>query len=171
MTRFLTAGLAALLLGSFSTAYAETKEEAAKRYLGDLKSSDTKVRLMAIEEIGKLGQIKASYGKPAIPLLVEALKDKDAKVRAAAALALGQVDPEKDEALEPLLSLVKNDKEELAVRRSAILGLAALGEKATDALPALRMIQQNKEMTREVMQLKQAARQAIMAIMPARKKP
>jgi HEAT repeat protein len=168
MTRYLTVPLAVLLLAPM-TALAETKEEQAKRYLADLNSKDTKVRLTAIEELGKLGQIKASYGRPAIPYLLEGMKDKDARVRSASALALGRVDPEADQAVEPLLALVKNDKEELAVRRSAILGLAAMGEKAKDAVPALRTIQMNRDMSRESQQLRQAARQALEAIQPRRK--
>jgi HEAT repeat protein len=167
MTRFLAVPFAVLLLAP-ETTLAETKEEQAKRYLADLGSKDVKVRLTAMEELGKLGQIRASYGRPAIPMLLEGLKDKDARIRAAAALALGRVDPEADQAVEPLLALVKNDKEELAVRRSAILGLAAMGEKARGAVPALRALQMNRDMSRESQQLRQAARQAIQAIQPRR---
>lgn len=169
MTRAMTAALGVLLLAPL-TVQAETKAEQAKRYLADLKSPDVKVRETAMVELGKLGQIKASYARPAIPYLVEGLKDKDARIRSAAALALGQVDPEADQAVGPLLDLVKNKKEEVAVRRAAILGLAALGEKAKEAVPALRAIQMNREPGKQAQQLKQAARQALAAIQPRRKK-
>lgn len=168
MTRTLAAALGVLLLAP-AALVAETKDEQVKRYLADLKSQDVKVRETAMEELGKLGQLRASYGRPAIPYLVEGLKDKDARIRAAAALALGRVDPEADQAVEPLLGLVKNEKEDLAVRRAAILGLAALGEKAKDAVPTLRTLQMNRDMSKESQQLRQASRTALEAIVPRRK--
>src|SRR5262245_64847278 len=111
MTHSFAAVLGLLLIAPL-TALAETKEEQARLYLADLNSKDLKVRLTAIEELGKLAQLKASYGRPAIPYLLEGLKDREARVRAAAALALGRVDPEADQAVEPLLKLVKNEKED-----------------------------------------------------------
>ena len=70
--------------------------------------------------------------------LRKALKDKDVRVRGAAALALGQIDPEDKKAVvEDLIKLLKEDKDE-TVREGAASGLGALGSAAREAIPALR---------------------------------
>ncbi len=66
MTKILTLAAAGMLL-AVSSALASKSEDAA-RYTNDLKSSkDPKVRTIAAEEIGKLAQIRKTYGKDAIP--------------------------------------------------------------------------------------------------------
>ena len=130
MKRAFVASLAVLLLGTVSLVRA-SKEDDAKRYLQDLKTSkDVKVKIIAVTEIGNLGMIRKSYAKDAVPYLMEACKDKDAKLRAAAAEALGKVDPPEDaNAAELLTELTKDDKD-TDVRLAAMRGLAALGPKA-----------------------------------------
>src|SRR5262245_54872291 len=89
-------GFAVLLAGTFSLAFAGREDDAAK-YTKILKGSkDVSAKIEAAVEIGRLGQIKKSYAREAIPYLVESCKDKDAKLRAAAAEALGKVDPPED---------------------------------------------------------------------------
>src|SRR5262249_47345893 len=87
---------------------------------------------------GNLGQIKKSYARDAIPYLVQSCKDKDAELRAAAAEALGKVDPPEDvKTAELLADMVKKDKD-VSVRVGAAKGLAALGPAAKSAVPTLR---------------------------------
>jgi len=78
-------------------------------------------------------------GKPAVPLLVAALNDRDPRVRNSAAYALSQV-PNAAEALpEALPALVKalGDKY-VGVRYHAALALARLGPGAAEAGPVLQ---------------------------------
>jgi HEAT repeat protein len=131
----LVAGMA--LLGA--VVHAETREEQIAKYQKTLQTSkNTQARVDAIHEIAKLGQLSAKLARPAVPDLMKVLNDKEAKVRAAAAHAIGQVDPEdKKEVVDALIKLVKEDKED-AVREGAAQGLGALGPDAKEAVPALR---------------------------------
>jgi HEAT repeat protein len=171
MRTLLAFGVIGLFLGAAPLARASSKEDDAKKYLADLQTAkDPKVKGTAAEELGKLGQVKASYGRPAIPYLLEALKDKDEGVRAKAAKALGQVDPEPADALDPLIDLVKNDKS-IAVRKGAVEGLASMGANAKDAVPTLReLAQMNKDKKGPERQLSQSANQALRVIMERTKK-
>src|SRR5262245_19798685 len=99
---------------------------------------ESKGRGEAVKEITELGQLSANFSKQAVPGLRKALKDKDVRVRAAAATAVGQIDPQdKKEVVDDLINLLKEDKDE-SVREGAASGLGALGPAAEDALPALR---------------------------------
>src|SRR5262245_48156627 len=66
-------------------AFAESKEEEVAKYIQDLKSPTPKVRATAAEEIGRIGEVKAVYGKPAVKPLLEIISDKEPQVRAAVA--------------------------------------------------------------------------------------
>lgn len=134
-----------LLLILAAPALADRAEDAAN-YTQQLKTSkDPKVRRIALEELGKLAQIRKSYGKEAIPLIMEACKDKDTRVRAAAAEALGKAysGDEDDKVVKLLAELLKDDKQE-QVKIAAARGLAAMGPRARAALPTMREVL-NKE--------------------------
>jgi hypothetical protein len=154
LTRLL-AGLACLAF--VVPAWSATKEEEMTKFIKELKDKDAKVRATAAEEIGKLGQTKSSLAKPAIAPLLETLKDKETKVRAAAALALGQCDPEDGEkAVKALTELMNDTKEDDLVRRYAVMGLGAMGEKAKAAVGDMRKVageakeKGNKAMTKVI---------------------
>lgn len=116
------------------------KAEDAKKYAEQLKTSkDPKKRAEALEELGKLAQVLKSLVAPAVPDIVAALKDKDATVRAKAAVAYGRTDPDPKEAVPVLVKMLKEDKSE-EVRIGAAQGLGAMGPGARDAVPDLRAV-------------------------------
>ena len=133
-------GLVALAacLGLVSFAEAN-KEEDAIKYTKLLKTAkNVQDKMEAARELGNIGQIKKSYVKDAIPLLIECCKDKNAELRAVAAEALGKADPDPSTgAVDVLTKLVKDDSE-MKVKQAAARGLGAMGSSAKDALPLLR---------------------------------
>jgi HEAT repeat protein len=150
-------------------AVAASKEEQVVKYVNDLKSKDAATRRTAAEEIGKIGQVKASAGKPAVPPLLDVLKDKDDGVRAAAATALSRLD--EPAVVVPALTRLLKDDGKLRVRVAAANGLGLMGEAARSALPALRDARKDAMATgRDAQPLAQAAGQAIQQI-SNRKKP
>jgi len=130
--------VAALMIVA-APAFADRGEDAAK-YTNTLKTSkDVKVKVTAVEELGKLAMVRKSYGKDALPYIMEACADKDAKLRAAAAEALGKSYSGDEDAkvVTMLADLIKEDKVE-AVKIAAARGLAAMGPRAKPALPTMR---------------------------------
>ena len=77
------------------------------------------------------------HGKP-VAHWVEALRDRDARVRKRAAEALGQAGPA-DPAVVPALTEAVRDRD-AAVRGAAVLCLLRLGPAAQEAVPALREV-------------------------------
>ncbi len=160
MKKLIAFGMIAVFLGTVSLAFAG-KEDEAKEATRILKTSkDTAAKIQAAIDIGKLGLIKKSFATEAIPYLMTACKDKEAKLRSAAAEALGKVDPPEDsKAVELLTDMVKNDKSP-EVQVSAARGLAAMGPSAKEALPTLREIASKEDkkskLSREVKMAAQA---------------
>src|SRR5262249_15962656 len=92
---------------------ATEKEEEAKKYTEQLrKGKDTKSKITALQELGKLAQIKKSFIADALPDVYKATEDKDPGVRAAAAEALGKADEPYSKAGEILVKMIKDDKED-----------------------------------------------------------
>jgi HEAT repeat protein len=121
-------------------ALASEREEEAKKYTEQLrKGKDAKTKIAALKELGTLGQIKKVFITPALPDIYKAVEDKDAGVRAAAAEALGKADEPYSKAGEILVKMLKEDKED-AVKIGALRGLAAMGQSAKAALPAVREV-------------------------------
>jgi HEAT repeat protein len=145
-----------LILVSFAEA---SKEDDAAKYTKELKSStNVKAKIEAATKLGELGQIKKSWAADAIPYLIEACKHSDAKLRAAAAEALGKVDPaDPAKAVEVLSNLVKNDKD-MPVREAAARGLSHMGPNARSALPVLREAANKTENKRQARTFMEAAR-------------
>ena len=156
-------GLTVLFLGTVSLAFAG-KEDEAKQATKILKSSkDVKAKIAAAVEIGNLGQIKKSYAKEALPYLVECCKNKDGQLRAAAAEALGKVDPPDElNAAELLADMVKNDKD-TNVRMAAARGLGAMGQAAKSAVPTLREVMSKEDKKSKVYRASMEAMRAINA--------
>ena len=120
------------------SARADIKPKDAIKYTKDLKTSkDKKVRITALEELAKIGQIQKALIEEAIPDMMKALEDKEPEVRAAAAKAVGMIDPDADEVVPKLMKMIKEDKEE-AVKIGAIQGLGQMGPSAKSAVKELR---------------------------------
>jgi len=116
---------------------AADNEADAKKYTEDLKKGkDAKVKIAALQELGKLAVIQKNLVADALPDIYKALEDKDAGIRAAAALCLGRCDEPTDKAVPLLVKMLKEDKED-SVKIGAANGLASIGPAAKAALPAL----------------------------------
>jgi HEAT repeat protein len=128
-----------------------------------LKTGDNDARRQAARELAKGGP----ESKEAVPALIKALKDQDAFVRRFAAQALGEIGPDARSAasalvttlddprkevqsaaasalsklgpagVDALITLLKDDGKEVALRRQAIDSLGSLGSPAHSAVPAL----------------------------------
>lgn len=116
----------------------------ARKYTEDLKKSkDNKVRLVALQELGKLAVVQKGLVSDALPDIYKSLEDKDAAIRAAAATCLGQCDEPADKAIPLLTKILKDDKED-SVKIGAAKGLAAMGPQAKSALPILNQYASDK---------------------------
>jgi HEAT repeat protein len=98
--------------------------------------------LLALPAVWLLGCGKGQpdLGKP-VGRWVQALSDRDAKVRKNAILKLGNVGPG-DAAVLPALQGALKDRD-AGVRREAILALMKCGPDAREAIPALTEVQQH----------------------------
>jgi HEAT repeat protein len=163
-----TLGFSCLLV-MIPVAPAATKEEQVAKYVKDLTSKDAATRRTAAEEIGKIGQVKASAAKEAVGPLLDALKDRNAGVREAAALAVGRVD-EPAEAVPALVKLL-NDEKEIGIKVAAARGLGQMGSAAKDAMPTLREVwSAARDAGKPQQRLAQATRDAMDQIQGGRKK-
>jgi HEAT repeat protein len=80
-------------------------------------------------------QALGRIGKPAVPMLMNALQHRDPHVRKQAAQVLAKIGPEANQAV-PLLVAVLDDADP-AVRRAATRALGQIGPAAQEAVPAL----------------------------------
>jgi HEAT repeat protein len=110
----------------------------ARKYTEELKKAkDAKMKVVSLQELGKLAVIQKGLVGDALPDIYKSLEDKDAGVRAAAASCLGRCDEPADKAVPLLLKMLKDDKDD-SVKIGAANGLAAMGPEAKSALPTLR---------------------------------
>jgi HEAT repeat protein len=117
----------------------------ARKYTEDLKKAkDSKVKVVALTELGKLAAVQKSLVSDALPDIYKCLEDKDAGIRAAAATCIGQCDEPADKVVPTLIKMLKDDKEE-SVKIGAAKGLASMGSEAKAALPALRELAEDKK--------------------------
>jgi HEAT repeat protein len=127
-----------------------------------------RLRRQAIKALGDLG----ARSKPAVPLLVTALKDPDRGVREAATGALWHVGKPSVTGLIGLLKEKDNDTE-TRVRAVVVLGL--IGKDAEEAVPALTTAVKDKDAyvrlyaIRALGRMGAAAKPAIKALRDARK--
>ncbi len=115
------------------------KKADVPKYLQQLKSSTNGAdRATAATMLGKRGSINSKDVEEAIEPLKTALqKDKEAKVRAAAARALGNILPEPEGTVALLLDRLKND-EVMDVKMATVVALGQYGAEAKEALPTLK---------------------------------
>lgn len=159
------AGLTAVLVAFSDDAAAQVKVKDAQKHIDTLRSTkDAKAKAAALTELGKIGQIQKSLVSSAVPDMMKALEDKDAGVRAAAAKAVGMIDPDPKEAVPALVKLMKQDKDE-SVKLAAIQGLAAMGEAAKEATGDLRAVVKDDMKGK----LGRAAKDALKTINPKKK--
>ena len=116
------------------------KKEDVPKYMKQLQSSINPVeRAKAADMLGKRGGINANDVEDAVEPLKKALeKDKDAKVRAASARALGNIHPEADGTVSLLVDRIKSTSEVMEVKLASVVALGQFGGDAKEALPALR---------------------------------
>jgi len=118
-----------------------------------VKNGQKKARIAAIQTLGDIAQSPAAahrdLAKPAVPELIEALRDKDDDVRIWAAIALGQIGPDAVNAVQPLLSLLRTEENPQAIC-GAIQSLGEIGPGAESALPVLAAIAQDPKHTAQV---------------------
>ena len=135
----------------------------AEKYTTQLKTAKkAELKVEALTELGKLGQIQKALVLPAMDAIMSALDDKDASVRAAAAKTLGMVDPDPKAAIPALLKLLKDDKEE-TVKIAAATGLGYMGSNAKEASGPLREVVKNED---KKSKLGKAAGNALKSINP-----
>jgi len=138
ITSFAVLGIGLYALATGGELFAASKEAEVKKYHELLKTAkDAKGKVLALDELGKLGQVSRDLTEKALPDMLKAFKDKDASVRAAAAEAVGKCDPDPADAVPALVDLLKNDKDE-KVKIAAAMGLGHMGEKAKDATDPLK---------------------------------
>lgn len=115
------------------------KKEDVPKYLRLLQTSTSPAdRVKAADMLGKRGGINAPDVEDAVDPLKTALeKDKDAKVRAAAARALGNIHPDAETMVPLFISRLKAD-EVKDVKMAIIVALGQFGPEAKAALPPLR---------------------------------
>lgn len=123
---------------SFVEAQAPRREDVPK-YLKSLQSSQSaNDRAVAASMLGKRGAINVKDVEDAIePLKTTLEKDVDAKVRTAAATAIGSIAPKPKETVPLLIEVLKKDKS-ADVKFAVVETLGRYGEDAKPALPAIR---------------------------------
>lgn len=103
-----------------------------------LKDANGYVRVKAAEALWKIEKTPATV---LLPVLLEALKDKDAQLRAAAAPVIGMLGSKAKTAVPALIQALK-DKDE-RVRGEAVSALGEIGPPAKEAAPALLSLVQD----------------------------
>lgn len=120
------------------------KKEEIPKAIDTLKKGSSAARADAAEKLGHRGAVRVTDVKDALEPLRYAVKsDPDAKVRSAAAAALGRIGSEPEETV-PVLMNALSDKA-TAVKMAAITALGQMGPEARAAAPELRKIAGNKK--------------------------
>ena len=101
-----------------------------------LSSDDPVIRREALRSIGKLKDRAPLDAAAVVPLLIDAMKDTDAGVRAVAATYLGIIHKGGADAVAALMNGLADEVPD--VRRAAAAALGSFGADAQSAIPALR---------------------------------
>lgn len=138
--------------------------EASVAALAALADADASVRYAAAEALGNYAlSLPEALPPETVSRLVEALKDKDAGVRAAVIFPLGRLSRRSRPGIAALAGALEDDAPE--VRKSAASALGALGPAARRAIPALRDALRSRDCPLRVL-----AANALIRIDPAFKK-
>ncbi len=106
----------------------QSSERRTANLIDDLRSPDAAAVDRAVRQLVEMGE-------PAVPALIEALKDPEARVRNAAASALWSLGPKARSAV-PTLAAALADSDD-GVRLGAVMALESVGPDAAAAVPAL----------------------------------
>jgi HEAT repeat protein len=118
----------AIPLLAFALGACRSTEQRAADLVGDLRSPDRESVDRAVRKLVELGE-------PAVPVLIPALRDPEAKVRTAAASALWGLGPQAKAAV-PVLAEALADADD-GVRVGVAMALESVGPEAAPAVPAL----------------------------------
>jgi HEAT repeat protein len=137
MRRFAVLCLGCLFLGlALAEAQTAKKEDIAK-YIKSLTAKDPQERIAACEGISAIGELKKVYATDAVdPLCAVLQKDDDAKVRLAAATALGRIEADPAKATPALIQGLRDKERGVQAASANTLGILGPGAKA--AVPVLR---------------------------------
>jgi len=106
--------------------------------LKELDSKTPATRISALDEVGKLADVRLPYAQKALPQIRDMLaKDGDAKVRVAALVALGRIESETKEYVPNMLKYFKEDKD-YTVQATALAQLGAYQQEAASAVDPLK---------------------------------
>ena len=103
-----------------------------------MKKGDAKARANAAKELGHIGAIKKSFVKDAIPLLIEAAKDKDINVRIEAVASLARIGAEPETVVPILIENLKGKDDKMVV--ASVQALGTYGSASQDAIPDLKKL-------------------------------
>jgi HEAT repeat protein len=105
------------------------------------KLADPAVRLNVIEILSAMG----TTAKPALPDLLEGLKDADPVMRGDVAIAIGAIGSDAADAVPSLLTLVKDTAVPAGARYAAAYALGRIGAPAADAETTLRELADSED--------------------------
>ena len=143
----LVAGLSCMILCIATTSAVKAQAKTNKEVDAALKivktSKDAKARADAIAELGNIANVRTAFLKPAIPDLINLLKDGDANIRRGAAQLLGLIGMDAKVAVPDLIAVLDKGQDG-GVRSAAAQALATMRSAAGDAIPALLEVQKEQ---------------------------
>src|SRR5262245_42291047 len=135
MARFTLLVFGCLVL-SWNLVEAQSPKDLPK-YIKNLTAKDPQDRIAACEGIGAIGEVKKVLAKDAVDPLCDVLrKDDDAKVRTAAAVALGKIEADATKATPALIQGLKDKERPVQIASANALGY--IGPGAKEAVPLLK---------------------------------
>ena len=143
MLRILSAFVLLGMIASTSIVEADSADDDMSALLKELKSKNASVRAAAAREVGRLGAVRASDAKEAVPLLLNIVKkDTESSTRKAAMEALARIDPDPKDTVPVLLDALKDKN--AAVRQAAAEALGQFPGQSQDIIPVLKETEKDK---------------------------
>jgi HEAT repeat protein len=138
MRRLVMLGLGLMLAGMLAGPACAQKSKKVDELIKDLDSKNDDVRINALADIGKLAEVKTSWGKMALPQVLEILnKDPQAKMRSAALACLGKIQADPGKYCDNMMKYLKEDKD-FGVKGTALALLAQYQQEAGPAVEPLK---------------------------------
>jgi HEAT repeat protein len=139
MRRLIALCLGMAIIGALSQANpAWAQKKKIEDLLKELDSKTPATRIAALDEVGKLADVRLPYAQKALPQIREILaKDGDVKVRVAALVALGRIESETKDYVPNMLKYLKEDKD-YAVQAQALAQLGQYQQEAASAVDPLK---------------------------------